>query len=521
MKPVTAEQMRELDRRTIEEAGIPGRILMQRAGRGVARAVELLARLRGGMEEPVLLAAGKGNNGGDAFAAALFLKRKGFVCEVWLAGRRADVRGDAVGYLEEVEKAGIPLKELPEEEDWVQAEESEWGVVVDGLLGTGTRGAPRGSVAAAIAAINRAGERAPVVAIDIPSGVDADSGVVSGEAVYADLTVTMALPKIGLLEQAVRDFVGSVQVVDIGIPASFIQEAGVDAAVELVSAQDLRAWFPRRRAVSHKGDYGHVLLLGGAPGYSGAICMAARAAVRSGAGLVSVVVPRGIAAIVAAAVPEAMVTGEDETESGSLSAGIWERWRNRLDRYSAVLAGPGMTRHQQTLVLLRNFLRECPCPMVFDADAISVFEGQPHWFERARAPLILTPHPGELARLLVMSVAEIQSDRRKSAEHAAEVSEGIVVLKGSGTIISAQGRPSRVNLSGNPGMATGGCGDVLAGLMVGLLGQGVPAYEAASAAVFFHGWAGDFAAWRKSQRGMTALDLVEELPAAYRLVSTR
>lgn len=515
--------MRELDRRTIEEMETPGETLMERAGQGVADIVQRLAESAGFHHPLVHLIAGRGNNGGDAFAAARMLKEDGVSVQVWLAGAANAIKGDALRHFSRMRDAKITLRELPTREDWEEALQfpSAGDILVDGVLGTGSAGPARGPAAGAIEYINQQSRGALVVAIDLPSGLNADTGKAEGEAVRADVTVTLGLPKRGLAEPAALEYAGVVEVVDIGIPADFIAQAAMAEDRELICVNDLRPLLPRRPRQTHKGRQGHVLLIGGARGYAGAIAMAARAALRSGAGLVTVLTPSGVAPIVAGAVLEAMVQGGPETETGSLSESFWTDWRNRIDRFEAILVGPGMTKHPEGLTIIRHLVREYPGPMVLDADALNLLEGQIHFISKCRRPAVITPHPGELARLMAVDIEEIQADRFAAAQSAALGSEATVVLKGAGTLIAQSGRPTQVNLTGNPGMATGGTGDVLAGLLTGLLGQGAEPYDAARLAVFLHGRAGDMAALHKSQAGLTALDVVEELPYAFREISIR
>jgi len=523
MKLVNTAQMRELDRRTIEEYGTPGEVLMDRAGRGVADITLRLIETTGFVSPFVLLLAGRGNNGGDAFTAARYLKEMGIRVEVWLAGSVNEVKGDALKHFSKLKAEKISFRELPTMQDWQDARKFRSGcdILVDGLLGTGSKGPARGPAVGAIQYINANAQDALVVAIDIPSGLNADTGVAEGEAVIADITVTMGLPKIGLTEMAALDYVGCVEVVDIGIPEEYIAEIKSEEDREMIYLTDLKSHFPRRRRATHKGDYGHVLLIGGARGYTGAIIMAAKAALRSGAGLVTVMVPKSIAPTVSAASSEAMVIGEQETEHGSLSPEIWMNWKASIDEYDAILIGPGLTRHESSLLLVRHVIRDCSAPLVLDADAISVLEGQPHWVEKADCPVVITPHPGELAALFSQSIEEIQSDRLGVAAAAAKFTAATVVLKGAGTIVAKADRPLNINMTGNPGMATGGSGDVLAGMIVGLLGQKIDPFEAARAAVYLHGRAGDMAARRKSQAGIIAGDLIEEIPYAFRDITLR
>jgi NAD(P)H-hydrate epimerase len=422
-----------------------------------------------------------------------------------------------------MKKAGITLRELPTKEDWDEAaKEKGWAdIVVDGVLGTGGQGPARGPAVGAIQYINAQSGEALVVAVDIPSGLDGDTGAAGGAVVRADVTVAIGLPKRGLLEPAALDYVGCLEVVDIGIPADFIGQMDLEPDRELIHWSDLKPLFPPRARAAHKGDFGHVLLMGGARGYSGAIALAARAALRSGVGLVTVLTPAGVAPVVAGASLESMVMAGAETGIGSLSAENWAEWRTRADSFDALLVGPGLTRHADSLSLVRNIIRECGVPFVLDADALSVLEGQPHWIERAKCPAVITPHPGEMARLFTQEVAEVQRDRCGVALAASRFTRATVVLKGAGTVVAQDGKPVHINMTGNPGMATGGSGDVLAGLLAGLLAQRLQPFDAARAAVYLHGRAGDMAAWRKSQAGIVAGDLVEELPYAFRDLTLR
>lgn len=521
MKAITTAQMRELDNIASAEFEIPGFELMRRAGQGVAATVEYLAdRARGG-DAFIQLIAGRGNNGGDVFAAALFLHEDEYEVEVLLAGSASDVRGDALRHLGKMRAAGIPLIELPTKESWEDAlrDAGSGEIIVDGILGIGIKGPPRGPIAGAIHYINKAAEDNLVVSIDVPSGLDADTGEAPGEAVRADITVTVGMPKLGLLTQKAIPYVGSLDVIGIGIPVELT--AHYESPRHLISGWDVRRHLPKRTRTAHKGEFGHVLIVGGATGYAGAPAMAAKTALHSGAGLVSALVPRAVYPIVAGSALELMTYPGEETEFGSLNAGTWHAWKNRINDFSAIVIGPGMTRHPDTLFWVRNLLTECRRPLVLDADALNVLEGHPEWIAGASCPVIITPHPGELARLLGSSTEAIQQDREAAALKAASLTRAIVVLKGAGTLVVQEGKPIHVNMSGNPGMASGGMGDTLAGLIGGFLAQGVAAFEAACSGVFIHGRAGDIAMWRSSQATLTATNLIRELPTAFREVSVR
>ena len=529
MKTVLTSEMRELDRKTIEDFHVPGEVLMDRAGDGVAHIVELLIDRYEGDNLSVLLIAGRGNNGGDAFVAARYLNERGYDANVWIAGKASDITGDARIHLDKMNAAGISLKELSAIEDWQYLIKQHGGmnstsacIIVDALLGTGIKGAARGAVAEAIRFINMMSRENQVVSIDVPSGLNSDTGQAEGDAVSADVTLTMGLPKRGLVQPCAANFVGRIEVMDIGIPHALVSE--IESDVELITPIDLCRFIPRRPRDAHKGNYGHVLMFGGAAGYAGAITMAARAAVRSGAGLVTVVVPRDIAPVVAGAVPEAMVHGVSETETSSLSSDCWSVWSERLNDFTAVLCGPGMTRHNETEKLVRQILDKSTVPLVMDADALNVFEGNLDDLgsnERRACPLVVTPHPGEMGRLMSSPTSKIQADRFASAKECASRTHAVVVLKGVGTLVVEGGKPLNVNMTGNPGMATGGTGDVLSGLLAGLLAQGLKPFDAARAAVYIHGKAGDMAASEKTEYSMTACDVIESIPYAFKNVLPR
>ncbi len=522
MKIVTTSWMRELDRQTIEEYGISGATLMERAGNGLAD--QLLQRIaEWGLHNPfITLLAGRGNNGGDAFVAAIRLRKRGLRVKVWLVGLPRE-GSDALTFFNRMQAERVAWRDMADEAEWdhLNAVEAEADVLVDALLGTGAEGAPRGVIGRAVDFLVSRADHARIVAVDIPSGLNADTGKAEGAAVRADLTVTLGLPKCGCLAPPAYDYVGHLTVVDIGIPHTLIEQMPFDQDKEFIDPTDLAPLFARRARASHKGVYGHVLIFGGACGYSGAVTMAALAALRSGAGLATVVTPFSVAPIVAGRAMEAMVKGAPETSIGSLAVECWKDWRAHVNQFKAVLIGPGMTRHVDTLKLVRKLLRECRVPMVIDADALSVLGGHVRQFQKAQGPLVLTPHPGEMALLLKKEVAEVQAYRSAVAMDTALETGATVVLKGAGSVVAHRDQPICVNLTGNPGMATGGSGDVLAGMIAGLIAQGLDPFDAARAGVYLHGRAGDRVAARMSEAGMIAGDLLQELPLVVRELCLR
>jgi len=495
MKLVNASEMRELDRRTIA-FGIPGEELMQTAGEGLVDAIRRLASTHQLVDSPVLFVAGCGNNGGDAFVAARCLHENGWPVECWLAGSENKLKGDALAWFKRMKKDDVPFRAMDNAEQWKHAAGcgTDAEIIVDGLLGTGASGEPRGIVADAIQFINAQSDQALIVAIDVPSAM----------SVHADLTVTMGIPKTESVQPENVDFVGNLEVVDIGIPDEFIDEAKGNPDLEFIHPSDLAPLFPRRPRGAHKGAFGHVLCIGGSKGFSGAIAMAARSAARSGAGLVSAFVPDAIHALVATAIPEVMV-------HSSLPDSKW----------TAILVGPGMGRSATTREQVLQLLETSTVPVVLDADAVTMLAGHIEAIAAAKCPVVLTPHPGEFAALFGLKVEDIQEDRFGMAKMAAAKLGAVVVLKGAGTVVAVPEHTLAVNLAGNPGMASGGSGDVLAGITAGLAGQGIQIFEAACAAVWLHGRAGDLAAAEKSQASIIAPDLVEKIPEAFRDVSCR
>lgn len=500
MKTVSAAEMRELDRRTIEEYGTPGEELMLRAGQGVAELARDLLAARGGFS--VLMIAGTGNNGGDVFAAAAELSQTDIDIEVWICGSQSSIRGDAQIHLKKMVRVGIIPKELHSEHDFAP---KAWpALIIDGLLGTGTNGAPRGLMSPLIDWINAEAQHTFVLSIDVPSGIDTDSGIAEGSAVHADLTVTMGLPKTGLIRPEALPNIGNVEVIDIGIPAEIIEDTTGCTEAEMIDRTDL--FVPRRPRDSHKGTYGHVLLIGGSKGYAGAIGMTARAALRSGAGLVSVLTPEEVVPLAAqAAGPEAMIHGFPSI--GNLDVDFSKVWK----KVTAVCVGPGLGQHSE---FIEQLLTSCPVPLILDADALCV---SPEAIASAECPAVLTPHSGEFERMFGAPV----TDRWMQARAAAKQTGKIIVLKGAGTIVAESDRKLAVNLTGNPGMATGGSGDVLSGLIAGLAAQGADPFDAAMTGVYLHGLAGDIAAYDLTQQCMLPTDLIEALPDAFRTLQAR
>jgi ADP-dependent NAD(P)H-hydrate dehydratase / NAD(P)H-hydrate epimerase len=520
MIPVlTAGQMRQADRRTID-GGASGAALMERAGTAVAVAV---SSHFAGARRPLVL-CGKGNNGGDGFVAARHLLR--LRPRVALLARRGDVVGDARAQLAALDEASdgaaSVVEEVPDEAAWKRFRPAlaETDVIIDALLGTGIEARPRGIVGVAIEEL--AGlSGIPIVSVDLPSGISSDSGLLPWPTVNAALTVTFGAPKMGLVQPPACDRCGVLVVADIGIPAAVVN--GTSPSLWLLEDGDVRAVYPPRLAASHKGSYGHLLIIAGSVGKAGAAGLAASAALRSGVGLVTIATAGPALASVAAWRAEAMTEALASTADGAVDRGAIDRALALAKERDAVALGPGLGSEESTRDFVRAFVRRCPVPLLLDADglnAVAAEDGGGRATLSARSsPTVLTPHPGEMGRLSGLSVPEVQQRRVETARELAAETGAIVVLKGQRTVVARRGGAAAVNPTGNPGMAKGGSGDVLSGMIGALLARGADPWSAACAGVFLHGWAGDRAAASLGQESLLAMDLVEELPAALQSLS--
>jgi hydroxyethylthiazole kinase-like uncharacterized protein yjeF len=513
VRPVlTADEMRRVDARAIAELGIPGPTLMENAGRGAADALLAALPERGlrarGLR--VALVCGRGGNGGDGFVVARRLKRAGARPDVLLIAPPDALRGDAAVKFAEMRRAGIPARVV---EDAAKAAPAlqRAEVIVDALLGTGAQGAPAPLVAALIEAINASGR--PVFALDVPSGLPADGGAPPGPVVRAWLTTTFAAAKLGLVIGPGVELAGRVAVVSIGVPEA---EVARDVRTFVLEASDVAALFPRRPRDVHKGTYGHLLVLAGSVGKTGAAALCARAALRAGVGLVTVGTAASAQPTVAALSLEAMTEPLPETAARSLAMKAREPIVALAEARTAVAVGPGLGLDDQTRALARVVVSTLPRPMVVDADALTALSDHLDVLRGAHWPRVLTPHPGEMARLLGGNVADVQGDRLGIARTFATAHGVYLVLKGARTLIAAPDGRVVLNPTGNAGMASGGTGDVLTGILGALLARGIDAARAAPAAVYLHGLAGDVAAERVGEEALIAGDLIDALGEAFR-----
>jgi NAD(P)H-hydrate epimerase len=516
MIPVlTSAEMREADRRAIEEAGVAGMVLMENAGAAVAAAL----RERFKAAQRITVVCGKGNNGGDGFVAARHLLPRS--PSVYLLARRQDVKGDAAVHLREYERAGGAVLEVPDEATWEVASRRalDCEVLIDAILGTGLKEAPSGLPARAIAEIAEAVRRRAleVVAVDVPSGLSSDTGDVPWESVAAVLTVTFAAAKHCHALPPACERVGDLDVADIGIPRALAEQTNL----WLLEEADARAAWPPRPRAAHKGTYGHVLVVAGSVGKTGAAVLAATGALRSGAGLVTVATPAPCLPVVAAGRAEIMTEPLDAGADGAVVAGAVERALELAASRDAVVLGPGLGQSAQARAFVHEFVARCSAPLIVDADGLNAFAAAPPQAasaERLRRsqPTVLTPHPGEAARLLGGSARDVQARRLEAARALAERCGAVVALKGQRTLIARPDARTAVNPTGNPGMATGGTGDVLAGMVGALLARGHDAWTAATAAAYVHGLAGDHAAARLGEESLLAGDVADGLADALR-----
>ena len=510
MKITTAAEMREIDRATTERFGVPSLTLMENAGSAVARFIlDNYANAN-----RVAVVCGKGNNGGDGFVVARKLHRAGRVVEVLLLASRADIKGDALVMFER-----LPLR--PTEITGLQALDAESSrsigncdLIVDAILGTGFEPPVKGLYANAIAMMNRS--RKPVVAVDIPSGAASDVMTPqSGDGIAgADAIVTFTAPRPAHVFGQLTH--GPVVIAPIGSPPGAIV-SGLN--LELTTPHDFASLLAPRPRDSNKGMYGHALIVGGSFGKSGAAAMAGMAALRAGAGLSTVATPARVLTAVASFAAELMTEPLPETNAGSIAVAAAEsnRFLELTKPMTVVAIGPGIGRHSETVEFVHEAVHQTKVPLVIDADGLNAFEGHTQLLDGRRRPLVLTPHPGEMSRLTGMPIKTIQADRIDIARNFARTHHLVLVLKGDRTIIALPDGSAWVNPTGNPGMATGGTGDILTGMTAGVLAQMPHDYaRAAIAAVYLHGLAGDVADERMGEHSLVATDLLDAMPEAFR-----
>ncbi|OCL27770.1 bifunctional ADP-dependent (S)-NAD(P)H-hydrate dehydratase/NAD(P)H-hydrate epimerase [Orenia metallireducens] len=513
MKLVTGAEMKEVDRYSIEEIGISGLVLMENAGKEVAQAIiEFLGDLK---DKQVIILAGKGNNGGDGFVISRLLIEHGIGVKTILLGKKEDTSEDAKVNLEILDKLGIEVQEIISKEETLALKGTldKADLIVDALLGTGIKGELRGLYPKLITLVNNS--PTSVIAVDIPSGVEADTGRVADIAIEAQETITFALPKIGTILYPGADFVGDLKVVDIGIPQMVIDKQ--DFKIDLITSELVNKLLPIRAADSHKGSYGKLLLVAGSTGMTGAATLATQASLRIGAGLVTLGTPRSLNPILENKLTEAMTYPLGESKEGVLSRESVIEIKRLLNDRDVLAIGPGLTANDEISYILNHLLEKTDKPMVVDADGLNVISDL-NILKGRGAPTILTPHPGELSRLINKSIEIIRDNPIEVAKNFARDYNVTLVLKGARTIIATPQGQIYINHTGNSGLATGGSGDVLTGLISGLLVQGIDEVSATIIGVYLHGLAADLAAEDLTEYSLLPSDIIDYLPQSLKAV---
>jgi len=527
MKALTAAEMREVDRLTTERFGVPSLQLMEAAGKRVAEVfLEQYGHKNADPPGFVAVLCGKGNNGGDGFVVARYLKEEADHVRAYLFAKPEELRGDAAKNYERWLEQDGGITVLQSEADWEKA----WGeisgadVIVDALLGTGVRGAATGLMGQAIEDVNRLSRNATaarpawIVAVDTPSGLPSDGEAATGPVVHAHLTVTFTAPKIGQLVSPEAGSCGRIAVRGIGSPAALVEEVG-RGSVRWAGPEEFAGLPLVRAAEAHKGSYGHVLLVAGSIGKTGAAVLAGQGALRSGAGLVTIAIPEPALPIVAGSQGEYMTEGMPATNDGTFAATGTRsgRFAEVLRGKTVVAVGPGVGQHPETQEFIRSVVTETELPVVLDADGLNAFAGHGDTLSKRRTKnLVVTPHPGEMARLLGNSTAQVQQDRVKTAVEAAKRWSAHVVLKGFHTILASPSGQVFVNTTGNPGLAKGGSGDVLTGLLAGLIAQfgTEDLLRVIALGVYLHGRAADLLTEQSEASGMLAGEVAQAIPYA-------
>ena len=516
MKIVKAAEMREIDRRASSEFGIPSIVLMENAG---LRTVEIIEEYLGQSPgKKVTIIAGKGNNGGDGLVAARHLINAGVQVDIFILGEEDQLSPDAQINYRILANMGARFNILRDEAglDLLMLSLLSSDLAVDAIYGIGFQGALKDFESRVISIINFS--KIPVVSVDVPSGLEADTGKVHGEAVRASHTVTFALPKLGLLLSYGQEYVGTLTVADISIPLPLLHDAGIRD--NLIDENMIKPMIKKRSPESHKGTYGHAAVIGGSLGMTGAVMMTSYAALRTGAGLVTAALPESLVPVFSSALMEVMSTPLVETSEATISAEAIPAIENLLDSSSVCAVGPGLSRYAESNKIVSFILENSGIPLVIDADGLNALQGNTSILKNRQVPLVLTPHPGEMSRLTGRSIEEIQAHRIEIARTFAQNHGIILVLKGSRTVVATPGGEVYLNINGNPGMATAGSGDVLCGIITGLIAQGLKPQEAAVAGVYIHGRSGDLAAERLGERGLVAVDLIQYLPEVLKAMET-
>jgi ADP-dependent NAD(P)H-hydrate dehydratase / NAD(P)H-hydrate epimerase len=506
MKPVvSAAQMTEMDKYTIHELGIQGIILMENAGRGIVKSA--LSLLHDAHNKIVHIYCGSGNNGGDGYVVARHLLNMGARVQIYILAPREKIKGDADLNLRVLEKICNKIYYI---EDLPGTDVESPDLIIDAMLGTGVERPLHGLYSKVVDYINSL--QKPVLSVDIPTGVNADSGDVQGPAIKAVRTATMALLKRGLLFSPGREYAGHIDIVAISMPPQVI--ALKNPQTYLVEESDIKKMLPLRSPDVHKNSCGTVAVVGGSRGFTGAPSLTAEATLRTGAGLSYLCIPKSLNLIFETKITEVISYPFDDADSGYLHFGCLDELLAQIEKLDVIALGPGMGQHEETQKLIYALLENLKKPMVLDADGLNAAAKKPELLSSYKGEMVLTPHPGELSRLTGLSTKEIAANRFDIARKFASEWGKVLVVKGGPTLIALPDGNLYINSTGNGGMATGGTGDVLTGIVAGLLAQGLSADLAAIAGVYIHGYAGDLARDELGERGMIAGDLLKKLPLA-------
>ncbi|MFO7884591.1 MAG: NAD(P)H-hydrate dehydratase [Desulfobacteraceae bacterium] len=513
MLVVTAETMQKIDREAIESFGIPGQVLMENAGRSAFEMLQDMVSDIG--SKKICILAGRGNNGGDGFVMARYLFGTGTTARVVLLSNKDKIKGDALKNLTLLEKLESEtgkkiVYETPDLEAVLEKKSFilNHDLFIDAILGTGLKSDVRGMFKEVIELVNKSGT--PIFSVDIPSGLDADTGEKKGVCINAFATATFGLLKTGLVLN--DQCTGRVKPIDIGIPDYIVRKRPPLTHVPL--SEDIKKFFPPRTDDAHKGNFGHLFILAGSPGKTGAAALCANAAMRCGTGLVTLGVPRGINSAVEPQVCEPMTLPLDDTLDGTLSSQCFSQIETHISGKTAMAAGPGLGTGSGVHELIKTMISQITIPLILDADALNTIADRPEILKEKKAPIVITPHPGEMARLCRTTSKQIQKNRIQAAQTFAGEFEVIVVLKGAKTISALPDGTIFINPTGNPGMASGGMGDVLTGIIAGFTAQGFSLEDAAVAGVYLHGCCGDVLAREKGNFGFLATDMILSIPMA-------
>ncbi|MEW6096995.1 MAG: NAD(P)H-hydrate dehydratase [bacterium] len=510
MKVVTKEQMQEIDRRATAEFNIPGITLMENAG--LVSELTLEEEFPNLNDSKIIIFAGGGNNGGDGLVIARHLLNQAIDVKVYLLKETNTFKADALTNLKIAKSIGVPIKEILNEAELEREKDNilEADIIIDAILGTGISGEVKGFLAYVIDFLNKINK--PIVAIDTPSGLDVDTGFPLGCCIQAWSTFTFGLPKIGLLLHPGAELAGELSLIDISLPKQLLEDENIK--VNLLLKEDILPLLPERAEDVHKGSCGKVIIIAGSVGMTGAAVMTSQSCLAMGAGLAILCIPQSLNPIVEVKLTEVITKPLPETQEQTLSLNSYDKIIELVKDVSAVAIGPGLGRNNDIVNLIRKLIPKLNVPMVIDADGLFALANNLHILKEKSSPVVITPHHGEMAYLLGVSIDEVKKDRLGVAQRFAQKYQLVVVLKGPRTIIADPEGNTYINSTGNPGMATAGCGDVLTGMIAGLLAQKVSDLDAAKLGVFLHGLAGDLVLEEKGVYSLVASDLIDKIPAA-------